>query len=93
MGAAHRQGGVHADEFHGRGLLAFDAVHGDDVGPVDADELPFRKHFQQGFHRDLGDDVLLVVQVQAGVVVPRFDVLDGGERHRDVLVVGLVTSL
>ena len=27
MGPADRQGRVHADEFHGRGLLALDPVH------------------------------------------------------------------
>ena len=65
MGAAHRQGRVHADQLHGGGLLALDAVHRDDVGPVDPDEFPLRKHLQKGFHRNLGDDVLLMVQVEA----------------------------
>ena len=84
-----REGRIHADQFHGSGLLALDPVDRDDEGAVDPDEFPFREHFQQGFHRNLGYDVALMVQMEAGVVVSCLDILDGGQRDGHILVVRL----
>ena len=67
----------------------FNAPQRYDIGTVDTHELPFREHIHYALERNLGYDVLPVVQVETCVVVPSLDVLDGRQRKMDYPVIGL----
>ena len=56
---------------------------------MDAHELSFRKLFQKVLERFLGYNVIAMVKVEAGVVIPALDILDSTDGDVDGLILRL----
>src|SRR5882724_3547325 len=64
------------------------AGNGNDIRPVDADELRGRQHGQYGFQGQPCDQWLLGFQVDLQIIVQRFDIEDIGDPDLDEAVIG-----